>query len=236
MPSTRGGRPKRCSFSQVCAQPQPCCAVLRAAFTAAHIDGHMSLHSPCTTSQRTHHSPPSAFVCELIDRPGKPICNIEKYAPPVPTLRRHLPAIFPPTQPRPSRFRFVEGDYVKYSNNDGWSEDRRNTPHAFSHFTFEASGRQLIVCDIQGVCACAACVRVRVRVHVCVCVTRAFLFSRTHSPLMQASATFTPTPKSTRWTAGEWGWATTGARAYSDGSPATDATLFAGSSSCPRCT
>jgi hypothetical protein len=44
----------------------------------------------------------------------------------------------------------VHGDYVKYSNNDGWSEDRRNTPHAFSHFTYEASGRSLVVCDIQG--------------------------------------------------------------------------------------
>jgi hypothetical protein len=48
--------------------------------------------------------------------------------------------------------RYVRGDYVKYSNNDGWSEDRRNTPHAFSHFTYEASGRSLVVCDIQGAC------------------------------------------------------------------------------------
>ena len=46
--------------------------------------------------------------------------------------------------------RYVRGDYVKYSNNDGWSEDRRNTPHAFSHFTYEASARSLVVCDIQG--------------------------------------------------------------------------------------
>jgi elongation factor 2 kinase len=49
----------------------------------------------------------------------------------------------------------VQGEYVKYSNNDGWSEDRRNTPHAFSHFTYEASGRSLVVCDIQGA-PCAA--------------------------------------------------------------------------------
>eukprot|EP01051_Picozoa_sp_SAG22_P002976 SAG22_NODE_138_length_18031_cov_5.796621_24_plen_76_part_00 len=27
----------------------------------------------------------------------------------------------------------------------------RNTPQAYSHFTYEASGRQMIVCDIQGV-------------------------------------------------------------------------------------
>ncbi len=57
---------------------------------------------------------------------------------------------------------------MKYSNNDGWSEDRRNTPHAFSHFTFEASGRQLIVCDIQGVCAC-----------VCLCDTLVSILTHT---------------------------------------------------------
>ena len=28
--------------------------------------------------------------------------------------------------------------------------DARNTPHAFSHFTFEASGAEQIVVDIQG--------------------------------------------------------------------------------------
>ncbi|MES1916812.1 MAG: hypothetical protein MHM6MM_008598, partial [Cercozoa sp. M6MM] len=31
------------------------------------------------------------------------------------------------------------------------SEEERATPQAFSHFTFEASGRQLLICDVQGV-------------------------------------------------------------------------------------
>ena len=31
------------------------------------------------------------------------------------------------------------------------TEDERNTPHAFSHFTYEASKHTLVICDIQGV-------------------------------------------------------------------------------------
>lgn len=31
------------------------------------------------------------------------------------------------------------------------SEEERNTPQAFSHYTYEASGRQILICDIQGV-------------------------------------------------------------------------------------
>ena len=48
---------------------------------------------------------------------------------------------------------FMEGEYVKHNNNAGWVNDvnARNTPNAFSHFTFEVSNRQLLVCDIQGV-------------------------------------------------------------------------------------
>jgi elongation factor 2 kinase len=49
---------------------------------------------------------------------------------------------------------FVEGDYVKYSNNSGWvlgDNHARNTPHAFSHFTFVASRGRLLIVDIQGV-------------------------------------------------------------------------------------
>ena len=30
-------------------------------------------------------------------------------------------------------------------------DEQRNTPQAFSHFTYEKSGRTLLVCDIQGV-------------------------------------------------------------------------------------
>ena len=48
---------------------------------------------------------------------------------------------------------YVEGEYVKYSNNSGWYDvaENRNTPHAFSHFTYQASGGELMIVDIQGV-------------------------------------------------------------------------------------
>lgn len=65
-----------------------------------------------------------AYVMELMDRGSRPICGVE---------------------------RFVPGQYVKYNNNWDWSDDRRNTPQAFSHFTWEASNHQLLICDIQGV-------------------------------------------------------------------------------------
>lgn len=49
---------------------------------------------------------------------------------------------------------FIEGKYIKYNSNSGYvlqDETLRCTPQAFSHFTFERSGHQLIVVDIQGV-------------------------------------------------------------------------------------
>lgn len=47
---------------------------------------------------------------------------------------------------------FIEGEYIKYNSNSGFVEDHvRLTPQAFSHFTFERSGHELIVIDIQGV-------------------------------------------------------------------------------------
>lgn len=49
---------------------------------------------------------------------------------------------------------YIEGEYWKHNSNNGkilhegeWSD----TPHAFSHFTFEESNHQVIVVDIQGV-------------------------------------------------------------------------------------
>ena len=65
-----------------------------------------------------------AYVLELKDRPGRPICAVEKY---------------------------IDGDYKKYNNNWNWSDEQRNTPQAFSHFSYEKSGRKLLICDIQGV-------------------------------------------------------------------------------------
>ena len=67
-----------------------------------------------------------SFVLNLKQRQGSPVCHVERY---------------------------IQGDYKKYNNNVGWinNDDDRNTPQAFAHFTYEASKRTLLVCDIQGV-------------------------------------------------------------------------------------
>jgi len=47
---------------------------------------------------------------------------------------------------------FLEGRYLKYSNNNGYVlPESPNTPQAFSHFTYEASHGHEIVVDVQGV-------------------------------------------------------------------------------------
>ncbi len=48
---------------------------------------------------------------------------------------------------------FIDGDYIKYNSNSGFVDGKfcRQTPQAFSHFTFERSGLELIVVDVQGV-------------------------------------------------------------------------------------
>ncbi|KAM4025315.1 eukaryotic elongation factor 2 kinase isoform 2-T2 [Anomaloglossus baeobatrachus] len=78
------------------------------------------------------HKPPKQVdivqmcILEMKDRPGKPLFHLEHY---------------------------IEGKYIKYNSNSGFVRDDniRLTPQAFSHFTFERSGHQLIVVDIQGV-------------------------------------------------------------------------------------
>lgn len=67
------------------------------------------------------------YIIELIDREGSPLFHFEH---------------------------FIEGNYVKYNSNSGFvltDINFRMTPQAFSHFTFERSGHQLIVVDVQGV-------------------------------------------------------------------------------------
>ena len=45
---------------------------------------------------------------------------------------------------------FIDGEYRKFNSNNGFvSEERRRTPAAFSHFSFEHSNRELMVVDIQ---------------------------------------------------------------------------------------
>jgi len=80
------------------------------------------------------HNPPkkvdifSMAVLELLERDGAPLFHIEHY---------------------------IDGEYIKYNSNSGFVEDKtthcRKTPQAFSHFTFERSGHQVVVVDIQGV-------------------------------------------------------------------------------------
>ncbi|KAK3882577.1 hypothetical protein Pcinc_013055 [Petrolisthes cinctipes] len=78
------------------------------------------------------HNPPKKVdifqmaILEMIEREGSPLYHLEHY---------------------------IEGQYVKYNSNSGFvrSEAIRMTPQAFSHFTFERSGHELIVVDIQGV-------------------------------------------------------------------------------------
>eukprot|EP01113_Clastostelium_recurvatum_P018709 TRINITY_DN2203_c0_g1_i1.p1 TRINITY_DN2203_c0_g1~~TRINITY_DN2203_c0_g1_i1.p1 ORF type:complete len:679 (-),score=186.11 TRINITY_DN2203_c0_g1_i1:69-2105(-) len=77
-----------------------------------------------------------AYVLEFLDRPAEDgnlvICGAEP---------------------------FIEGDYQKHNSNYGFvntsyghdSNESRNTPQAFSHFTYQHSGKELIVVDIQGV-------------------------------------------------------------------------------------
>ena len=70
----------------------------------------------------------SMGILEMMDRPQSPLFHIEHY---------------------------IDGEYIKYNSNSGFVDDRhgpeRMTPQALSHFTFERSGHQLVVVDIQGV-------------------------------------------------------------------------------------
>lgn len=77
------------------------------------------------------HNPPKKVdifqmsILEFPDRPNQPLFHLEHY---------------------------IEGEYIKYNSNSGFVEEHlRLTPQAFSHFTFERSGHQLIVVDVQGV-------------------------------------------------------------------------------------
>lgn len=69
-----------------------------------------------------------AALLELVSRNGSPLIGVE---------------------------RFIDGPYHKHNNNYGFvSDDDRNTPQAFSHFTYQASKKTVLICDIQGVGDC----------------------------------------------------------------------------------
>mmetsp|Transcript_49798 Transcript_49798/g.97642 ORF Transcript_49798/g.97642 Transcript_49798/m.97642 type:complete len:398 (+) Transcript_49798:145-1338(+) len=76
-----------------------------------------------------------AFVLELVDRPGRPVCGCE---------------------------RLIQGEFRKHNNNvgavctypgDHSKESKMDVKiaQAFSHFTYSNSNGQILICDIQGV-------------------------------------------------------------------------------------
>uniref|UniRef100_A0A8C8DRB4 Eukaryotic elongation factor 2 kinase n=1 Tax=Oryzias sinensis TaxID=183150 RepID=A0A8C8DRB4_9TELE len=95
-------------------------------------DVRLQMEAKLWGEEYNRHRPPKQVdimqmcVVEMTNRPGKPLFHLEHY---------------------------IEGKYIKYNSNSGFVRDDniRLTPQAFSHFTFERSGHQLIVVDIQGV-------------------------------------------------------------------------------------
>ncbi|XP_077359075.1 eukaryotic elongation factor 2 kinase-like isoform X1 [Festucalex cinctus] len=95
-------------------------------------DVRLQMEAKLWGEEFNRHRPPKQVdivqmcVVEMTDRPGKPLFHLEHY---------------------------IEGKYIKYNSNSGFVRDDniRLTPQAFSHFSFERSGHQLIVVDIQGV-------------------------------------------------------------------------------------
>ena len=93
-------------------------------------DVKLQMDAKLWSEEYNKHHPPKQVdifmmaVIELFERPGAPLYHVEHY---------------------------IDGEYIKYNSNSGFVADHRQTPQAFSHFTFERSGHQLMVVDIQGV-------------------------------------------------------------------------------------
>uniref|UniRef100_A0A672NAP2 Eukaryotic elongation factor 2 kinase n=1 Tax=Sinocyclocheilus grahami TaxID=75366 RepID=A0A672NAP2_SINGR len=95
-------------------------------------DVRLQMEAKLWGEEFNRHRPPKQVdimqmcIVEMTGRPGSPLFHLEHY---------------------------IEGKYTKYNSNSGFVRDDniRLTPQAFSHFTFERSGHQLIVVDIQGV-------------------------------------------------------------------------------------
>ena len=65
------------------------------------------------------------YCVEMVQRPGRPLYNVEV---------------------------LFHGDkYEKHNTNAGGVTSDRNTPQAYTHFSFVASNKRMCVCDIQGV-------------------------------------------------------------------------------------
>ncbi|KAL3216069.1 hypothetical protein MRX96_033244 [Rhipicephalus microplus] len=95
-------------------------------------DVRLQMDAKLWAEEFNRHNPPKKVdifqvsIIEFVERPGSPLYHMEH---------------------------FIEGSYIKYNSNSGFisSQATRLTPHAFSHFTFERSGHELLVVDIQGV-------------------------------------------------------------------------------------
>ncbi|KRZ50234.1 Eukaryotic elongation factor 2 kinase [Trichinella nativa] len=96
-------------------------------------DVRLQMDAKLWSDEFNRHNPPKKIdifqvsIVEFVNRQEKPLFHLEH---------------------------FIEGNYVKYNSNSGFvlsSSVYRQTPQAFSHFTFEMSAHQLIVVDIQGV-------------------------------------------------------------------------------------
>uniref|UniRef100_A0A1I8FNV9 Alpha-type protein kinase domain-containing protein n=1 Tax=Macrostomum lignano TaxID=282301 RepID=A0A1I8FNV9_9PLAT len=90
----------------------------------------LQMNAKLWAQEYNRHNPPKKvdimqmYVIEFKDREGAPLYHLEHH---------------------------IEGEYIKHNSNSGFvDENARRTPHALSHFTFERSGHQLIVVDIQG--------------------------------------------------------------------------------------
>jgi elongation factor 2 kinase len=94
-------------------------------------DVRLQMDAKLWGEEYNNHNPPKKVdifqmnIIEFENREGKPLFHLEHY---------------------------IDGDYIKYNSNSGFVDEKlRLTPQAFSHFTFERSGHQLIIVDIQGV-------------------------------------------------------------------------------------
>eukprot|EP01116_Phalansterium_solitarium_P025704 TRINITY_DN9962_c0_g1_i1.p1 TRINITY_DN9962_c0_g1~~TRINITY_DN9962_c0_g1_i1.p1 ORF type:complete len:520 (+),score=178.60 TRINITY_DN9962_c0_g1_i1:133-1692(+) len=94
-------------------------------------DVEMQYHCQTWADRFNGESPPKkvtyvkAFFIEFLERPKSNLAMLEVYIP---------------------------GKYKKYNNNQGVvGHDGRNTPQAFSHFTYERSNHELLIVDVQGV-------------------------------------------------------------------------------------
>jgi len=69
------------------------------------------------------------------------------------SMRPHIEHYEPPGPQLMAVERYLDGKYMKHNNNLDWTENilARNTPQAFSHFTYEVSNQEILVCDVQGV-------------------------------------------------------------------------------------